>query len=226
MSDVLDVPESDLVFLHSPLSMLAMFTRFFQIQFSQGRFPWQWDEDPNKVWGDGTDLDAKANIYIEAEFALAKEYESAAPAVIVTRGAVVHPRPVIGDQGPVSPNQLTRGWKNEYGHGEMDVRLQCIGQTKAEAAIIGDIVQAAVTMTRGPIMQAMTLRDISATVLNPTMPYIRDKDKWQNNVDFRVKFEQRWLILPVAPVLDRADFYAKNTLDAVTYVKTFALKNQ
>jgi hypothetical protein len=224
MSDVLDIPESDLVFLHSPLNKLAQFTRFFQIHFSQGRLPWAWNEDPNQVT-DINDLDGPANIYIAAEFALEKEYENASPALIVTRGSVVHPRPVVGDDGPVAPDRLTKGWEMKFGFGEMDIRIQCVGQTKAEASVLGDIVQCAVSMTRGPIQKAMTLRDISAVVLSPTTPYIRDKDKWQNNVDFRVSFEQRWMIVPAAPALTEVDFYTKETLDAAGYVKTFALKN-
>ena len=224
MSDVLDISQSDLVFLHSPLSLLAMFTRFFQIRFSQGSLPWQWREDPNLVT-DPLDDDGPANIYIDAEFALAKEYENASPALIITRGSVVHPRPVIGDQNTVSPDQLTKAWSRHYGQGEMDVRVQCIGQTKAEASILGDIVQASVTMTRIGLTQGLQLRDISPVVLSPTMPYVRDSEKWQNNVDFRVFFENSWLVIPAAPVLDRLDFYSKNATDAAAYVKTFALKN-
>ena len=225
MSDSLDIPASDLVFLHSPLNKLAQFTQFLRIRFSQGNIPWQWNEDPNQVT-DINDPDVAANIYIDAEFAIEKEYENAAPALIVTRGSVVHPRPVVGDQGPVSPDQLTKAWEMKIGFGEMDVRIQCIGQTKAEAGILGDIVQASITMGHKGLTQAMTLRNISQSVLSPTTPYIRDKDKWQNNVDFRIMFEQRWMVIPAAPVLDRVDGYTKETLDAANYVKTFALKNQ
>jgi len=226
MSDLLDVPESKLIFLHSPLNKLAMFTRFLQIRFSQGTLPWQWREDPNKVGGDGDDPDAAATVFIDAEFALEKDYEGASPAIIVGRGSVVHPRPVVGDDAPVSPDKLTRGWEQKIGFGEMDVRMQCIGQTKAEASIIGDIVQASITMSRKSIMQAMTLRNVSQTVLSPVQPYIRDSDKFMCVVEFRVYFEQRWKVIPSAPILDRVDFFTKSVVDAANYVQTFALKNQ
>lgn len=225
MSDILDIEQSNLVFLHSPLNKLAQITRFLQIRFSQGTLPWQWHEDTNLVI-DPDDQDGPGNIFIDAEFALEKDYEGASPALIVTRGSTVHPRPVVGDQGPVSPDQLTKAWEQKIGFGEMDIRIQCISQNKAECAILGDVVQTSITMTRKGLTQALTLRDISEVVLSPTVPYIRDKDKWQNNVDFRVFYEQRWRVIPAAPVLDRADVYMKQTLDAANYVRTFALKNQ
>lgn len=179
-----------LVFLHSPINLLGQFVGLMRHRFSLGALPWQYSE-----------VESASEIYVESEFSISSEIEDASPAIIVTRGSIVHKRDVIGDTDQNNLQFLTKRGKNYWSTGECEVRIQCIGQTKAEAATIGDIVQTTIHMTRDPICEAFTLRDISEVVLSKVVEYERDQRKWVCNVDFMVHFEHRWFTIPAAPAL-------------------------
>lgn len=212
-----DTPESftsDLVFLHSPLNMLAKFTAFLQARFASPSTPWVFKTN-----------EGESGIYIYAEFGLPKDVSNASPMLVVSRGSTVHNRDVVADRDQNSYSELTKGGTNSFSTGEMDVRIQCIGQTYGESAILGDIVQASISMSRRAITQSFTLRDVGVVVLSPTVPYERDTDKFVSNVDFRVYFEQRWFVIQAAPVLQGVEMHAKLDAAGAQYVKAFTLIN-
>ena len=224
MSDTPIHEEDALVFPRSPLSLLGMFAMFLRIRFSQGRLPWQWSEDANLV-----DASASVNgiiqLPIEAEFAVPKEWGRGAPALIIGRGTTVHRRNVLGDTAQNNPSTLNRGYKNHWGRGDMDMRVECFGTTYGESAVLGDIVQAAISCSRNPICQAMTLTDVSEVLLSPTSVDQRDVDRFVSNVDFRVEFERRWQVIPAAPVLNGVDYRTRIVGESEEYVQSFVLKN-
>lgn len=193
--------------------MLAQFTGYLQARFAQGRLPWEWCADDNIT-----------KIHILAEFAIERDTQAVSPSVVVSRGAVVHQRNVVADRDQNSMEELTKGGTQHWGTGEMDILMQCIGQTKGEASIIGDIVQSSISMARNPLCEAFTLRDIGPVLLGRTVPYERDETKYMSPVSFRVFFEQRWFVIPGAPSLQGIEVQTRFNEEAATYVKTLVLK--
>jgi len=185
----------DLVFLHSPINLLNQFVALFRTRFVTGQLPWTYRENAGET-----------QIFIESEFSIPRDIEDASPAIIVSRGSIVHKRDVISDTDQNNYDLIAKGGEYEWSTGECDIRIQVIGQTKAEAALLGDIVQTTVHMTRDPICQAFTLRDVSPVVMSQVVEYERDQRKWAATVDFRVFFEHRWFSIPEAPVLRKILF--------------------
>lgn len=181
---------SDLIFLNSPVDLLEKFTDLLQKRFSDGRLPWTWHHD-----------EGSSGIFVTSELSIPKDFSDAAPAIIVTRGSFAHMRAVVGDDDQNNKDRVTKGAKNFWSPAEGDMRVECIGQTKGESTLIADVVRTTIHMTREPICAAFSLRDISAVVMQPTVPYDRDKTKWVTRVDFRVEFEERWFNVVAAPPL-------------------------
>lgn len=212
MSEKPESYASDLVFINSPLNLLAKFTAYLQARFSQGKLPWEY-----------SDNEAESGIFIFTEYSLPKDASNLSPAIVVGRGSTVHNRDVVADRDQESAAELFKGGQNSWGTGEMDVRIQCIGQTYGESSIIGDVVQASISMAIRALTELFTLRNISPVVLGPTMPYERDEDKFVSNVDFRVFFEQRWFVIQAAPELQGIDVSSRLNEEAAEHVKTFTL---
>lgn len=190
------------VFLNSPLNMLGKFSEFLKARFTYPGMPWRHSENS-----------ADATVFIFPEYNQPIGMSNLSPAINVTRGSTVHSRPVVGDLDQNQPHLLNRGGAYEYGMGDTDIRIECIGQTYGESALLADIVQAAVTMTRHALCKAFTLRDISQVVQSATSPHKRDEQKYVTYVDFRVSFEQRWFATPVAPVLRGAKIQLRHGTD-------------
>jgi hypothetical protein len=184
---------SGLVHNNSPLNLLAKFTHLFRVRFSQGGTPWEYKANA-----------ADSGIYIDTEYSTEVPYRNQSPAVIVARGSIVQSRPVLADRDQHTVDELRTGGKYSYGMSDADMRIECIGQTYGESAIIADVVQTTVMMTLREITKAFTLRDISPVVMSPTNPYVRDETKFMTTVDFRVSFEQRWFSIEAAPLLQKA----------------------
>ena len=184
---------SPTVLLHSPLSILGKFSDFLRVRFSHSNLPWVYS--PN---------DADTQIFVYPEYTRATSASNLSPALIVSRGSTVHTKAVVGDQAEASP-VIAREAETGYVFGETDIRIACVGQSYGESAILADVVQSAITMSRAVITKAFTLRDIMAVVQGPTTPYPRDEEKYVTYVDFRVSFEQKWFTIPIAPVLKEAD---------------------
>ena len=208
-------PESyatDLIFINSPLNLLAKFTAYLQARFSLNKMPWQFNDN-----------EGESDIFIFTEYSLPKDASNLSPAVVVGRGSTVHQRDVVADRDQESAAELFKGGQNSWGTGEMDVRIQCIGQTYGESSIIGDVVQASISMAIRPLCELFTLRNISPVVLGPTGPYERDEDKFVSNVDFRVFFERRWFVIQAAPELTGIDVLTRLDEETAQHVKTFTL---
>lgn len=193
---------NELVFLHSPIGLLKQFVSLLQERFSTGQLPWTYGGDENT-----------SQIFIVSEFEPSRDVEDMSPALVVSRGAVVHKRDVVADTDQNNFELVAKGGKYYWGTGELDIRIQSIGQTKGEASLLGDIVQATIHMTRDPICEAFSLRDISPIVLSQVVEYERDQQKWACTVDFRVFFEQRWFVIPEAPTLNSLDFNGQPVLE-------------
>jgi hypothetical protein len=181
---------SDLVFKNSPINILAKFTSFLRHRFSTDKTPWRY-----------LDNEADTGIFIDTELNIAKGTTNQSPAIVVTRGSVIHTRNVLADRDQNNVNELRTGGKYSYGAMETDIRLECIGQTYGEASILGDIVQSAISMTLPELTHAFTLRDIGPVVLSPVAPYPRDEHKFVTYVDFRITAEHRWYTIKASPVL-------------------------
>lgn len=210
-----NLTQSDLVLLHSPLSLLAQFVLLLEDRFSQGNLPWKFDRDDNQT-----------DIFIHTVYNGEREIKNAIPRIVVGRGTIVHRRASAGDMGPDQPELLTKEGYHHWGLGDVDVQIRCISENRGEASIIGDIVQTLIGMSRKEICKQFTLRDISNIALQPTRPWKRDKEKWEAAVQFRVNFEHQWITVPVAPKLREIKLYSKNKLDALDYVKTHVLRSQ
>jgi hypothetical protein len=212
-----DPPESytsDLVFQNSPLNLLAKFTAYLQARFSDDRLPWCFNQN-----------EGDTGLFVYAEFGVPKNVTNPAPAIIVGRGTTVHNRVVVADRDQNSYTELIKGGTNSYTTAEMDVRITCLGHNYGESATLGDLCQCAVSMSRRPLTQAFTLRDISPVTLGRTVPYERDSEKWSTNVDFRVYYEQRWFVMQAAPVLQGVEMSTKLDEAGAQYVKQFTLIN-
>jgi len=207
--------QSDLIFLHSPVNLLAQFVLLLEERFSQKRLPWEFSRDENET-----------DVFIHTEYNFPQETANASPRIVVGRGTVVHRQMVIGDMGPDQPEILTKEGYYRWGMGECDIRIQCVSENRGEANIIGDIVQTLIGMSKYEICKQFTLHEVTDTMLQPVEPWERDKEKWQASVQFRVKFEQRWFTIPVAPQLREITMYSKSSLDALDYVKTFVLPDK
>jgi len=201
-----------LILINSPLNILAKFTVFLRDRFSQSNLPWQYSSNA-----------ADTDIHINVEYSLDKEIENLSPAVIVGRGSVVHGQTTVGDRDQNSNDELFVQGSNKYRMAEMDMRLQCIGQTYAEVSIVADIVQSAISMSQQILTKAFTLQNVGPVVASQVVPYERDEDKFSCNVDFRVTFEQRWYQVPAAPRLSGVKFSTRINDEAAEYVHTLTL---
>lgn len=206
--------QSDRVFLHSPLNLLAQFVLLLEERFSQKNLPWQFNRDENQT-----------DIFIHTEYSYPQEISNPVPRIIVGRGTVVHGRSAIGDLDQNQPDLLQREGYYHWGPGECDIQIHCVSENRGETSLLGDIVQTLIGMSRNEICKQFTLRDISPVMLQPTQPFERDKEKWQAAVQFRVSFEHRWFTHPAAPTLKEISFYSQSALDALDYVKRFVLRS-
>lgn len=213
-TSTIELAQSDLIFLHSPLNLLAQFVLLLEERFSHGNLPWSHSPDENQT-----------KIFIHTEYNAPKEVGDAYPRISVGRGSVVHNRDVIGDIGPDNQDLLPRGTYVHWGTGDCDLRLQCVAENRGEATILGDIVQTLIGMSRKEICKQFSLRDVSAIVLQPAQPYTRDKEKWMCSVEFRVNFEHRWVTLVTAPTLKGINVYSSSQLEALDYVKNIIIKS-
>lgn len=214
----IELQQSDLIFLHSPLNLLAQFVLLLEERFSLGLLPWQHDRDENKT-----------GIFIHTEYNTPQETANAYPRIVVGRGSVVHRTDVaLGDLDDRQPHLRTQEGYYHWSVGEADIQIQCVSENRGECCILGDTIQATVGMSRKEILKQFTLRSLSATNLLPVQPYKRDKEKWQVSLQFRVGFEQRWFTLPAAPLLRGITVstatYSKNQLDALEYIKRFVVE--
>lgn len=213
-SRTIELTQSDLIFLHSPLNILAQFALLVQERFSQGNLPWAYSDNENET-----------GIFIHTDYNMPEDTANAAPRVVVSSGTIVHEKTVLGDIGPGNTNLLPREAHRHFGLCNGDVQIQCVSEAKGEAAIIGDIVQSLVGMTRKEICKQFQLRDIGAVVLQPPKPWDRDKQKWQTSVQFRLNWEHHWVTFPIAPELKQATFYTDSQLDGLGYIKNAILRD-
>lgn len=202
----------DLILVNSPLNLLAKFTVFLRTRFSQSNLPWQYSSN-----------EADTDIHINIEYSLPKEAENLSPALIISRGSVVHGPTTVGDRDQNSRDELFLQGSNKYRLAEMDMRIQCIGQTYAETSILTDIVQSGISMSQQLLTDAFTLQNIGPVVAGQVVPYERDEDKFYSNVDFRVIFEQRWYQVPAAPRLSGVKFRTRINEEASSYIDTLTL---
>lgn len=215
----ISLTQNDLIFLHSPLNMMAMFVLFLQERFSQGDLPWQYHPD------EGT-----TGLHIHTTYNTPQETTGAYPRIAVGRGSFIHRHKIVqGDLGSEQPRLLTHGITQHWSMAEADLQIQCIAAQRGEASIIGDIVQAAIGMSRTELCKQFKLHEVSDVVMPDVQPYERDQNCWAAAVQFRIQFPHRWIQVPVAPMLReitvRKSTYSQEQLDALEYTKRFVLRH-
>lgn len=198
--------------INSPINILAKFTVFLRDRFSQSNLPWQYSSN-----------EGDTGIHINLEYTLGKAAENLSPAIVVGRGSVVHGQTTVADRDQNSNDELYVGGSNKYRLAEMDLRLQCIGQTYAETSIISDIAQSSISMSQQILTKAFTLQNIGPVVAGQVVPFERDEDKFSCNVDFRLAFEQRWYQVPAAPRLSGVSFKTRINDEAAAFLETLTL---
>lgn len=215
----IELSQNELIFLHSPLNMLAMFVLFLQERFSQGDLPWQYNAD-----------EGSTGLFIHTTYNTPTETNNAYPRIAVGRGSFVHRHKVVqGDLGSEQPRLMTHGITQHWSMAQADLQIQCIAEERGEACIIGDIVQAALGMTRTEICRQFRLHELGDVVMPDVQPYERDQNCWSVGVQFRVMFPHRWIQFPVAPMLRKITVskstYSQTQLDALEYTKRFVLRH-
>lgn len=205
---------NDLIFIHSPLSMLSKFVLFLQERFSQNNLPWKYSNDENET-----------DVFIHTEYNTPQETANAYPRISVGRGSFVHQHKVVqGDLGDPQPKLMKRGIHHHWSMCNGDISIQCISEKRGEGSILGDIVQSAIGMSRTEICKQFGLHEISSINFQATQPYERDQDKWRAPIQFRIKFAQRWLSMPIAPELSsitlRSDAISSSDKAALAYIKS------
>lgn len=212
--------QNDLIFLHSPLNMLALFALFLQERFTYPTLPWQFSTD------EGT-----TGIHIHTSYNDPQEAANAYPRIVVGRGSFVHRHKFVqGDLGSEQPSLLSHSIYQHWSMARADLNIQCISQNRGEACILGDIVQSAVGMSRREICKQFKLHELGDIVLMGVQPYERDQDAWAVNVQFQIMFPHRWIQFPTAPALRELtvgkSVYSQSQLNALEYVKRFVLRSE
>lgn len=187
-----DNPNSnDLVFFHSPLSLMAQFVLLMQSRFEQ--IPqWQY-----------TDNEEQTGIFITTEYNVPSQVSDETPAIVVGRGTSVWEDTVLGNTDRGNSQRMKTGAEFQWSHVTMDIQYRVLSEKLGECEILGDIVQSTVATGKKIIKKNLKLQDISAVTLQPVRPYDGDYYDFNSTVQFRLIIGQRWLRQPTAPVLKR-----------------------
>lgn len=194
------------VFPGSPLSIIGLWIFALRQRFIYNNstpMPWVWvpdlvpkeSEDANPL-PDGE----PRKILIESSYNTEKANRNYYPAIYVGRsgGDVTADKISINNfVGQYTPTSF----KAFHCYATMPVVFECESENQGESSIIAETAWAFVLTTRDIFRGDFGLHDILEPRLGDTTVTTRDKTIWSTNVQFRVTYDVRWGITPIAPKL-------------------------
>ncbi len=200
--------QTALIFLNSPLNLLAKFALFMQERFSSPSLPWQYDADENKT-----------QIFVQTAYDKNLNTSNTCPQITIERGTLSQGEMVQGDLHGHNPHVLSKDATRKYGRVDVDIRIHCASTVKGECEVLGDIVQTSIRMSMPLLRRLLKIHDISAVALQPVRPYEHDKERWATTVEFRLMFEAHWFEYNQAPELRSVSILNADDQAAWLYIK-------
>ncbi len=204
-----DFQKPDRIAIGSPLAIQGIFLEILRARFIEtSGLMWVWRPDITL-----------SDIVIEAGYNEETESRNTVPALYINRLRSTPQKMVVGDRVGVRLKDHLEG----YGAiEEVVLSIDCVSADEGASAILGDTVQFTLLAAQDVIQRTYGLHDFSHPILNQTLPYEKDKTKWNTQVSFTIQFWIRWLQVPIAPLLQQVTqrINLKNTTASEYFVDT------
>lgn len=187
----------------SPLALMGLFVEVIRSRFrgDNGDTGFIWRDDPTPLPTEESTPDAPRLLYIEASDTTDPDARDFKPAVFVSKEDTQLRQVVIGDRSDFHTPTRTERF---YMQAVVPISVNCVSDSRAESAIIGDLVWFHLLATRNYTRAEFGINDIAAPVLGATRIFRRAEtgsDAWSTPISFAVTIEFHWITRPVAPLL-------------------------
>jgi hypothetical protein len=140
-------------------------------------------------------------LYIEAGDGTDPEARDFKPAIFVTKEDTQLRPVVIGDRSNFDRQTRTERF---YIQAVIPVSIQVVTDSRAESAMIADLVWFHLLATRNYVRAEFGILDIAPPILGATRIFRRTgegQDSWSTPISFAVTIEFHWITKPIAPLL-------------------------
>jgi len=183
----------------SPLAIVALFSEIIRERFRPGSgLAWVWEENSTpKVTEENTE-DQPRRIVIEPAFNEDLEVRNFRPAIYIDKGETAAGKIALGN---FVGQHLPSGFRAFYALGTSPIDIEVVSDSKAESAIIGDIVWFYILAGRDLIRSTFGIHELTPPILGKTVPFEGDKGQWSTHIAFEAQFDLRWTTVPMGSVL-------------------------
>jgi len=188
------------VFPGSPLAVIGLFVFALRARFGDTEYaplPWVWDDE---LRPDPYAEDEPTKIFIESTYNVANPERNYRPAIYVGRGggAVTIDKVTVDNRAGV---HLPSGLTAYHCYATMPISLECEAETSGESSAIAETAWAYVLSSRDILRRNFGFHEVTEPALGDTAPSKKDKETWVTPVQFRVQYDMRWGVTPIAPRL-------------------------
>jgi hypothetical protein len=174
----------------SPLAIQGIFLEILRERFNENcGLQWIWRPDITLT-----------DVVIETGYNEETESRNTVPGLYVNRLNSVPQKMVVGDRAGVRLSDHLEGFAAIE---EVAMVIDCVSADEGASAILGDLVQFTLLASQDVIQRDFGLYDFTHPTLSQTLPFEKDKTKWNTQVAFSVQFWIRWVQVPIAPLLQQ-----------------------
>ncbi len=188
------------VFPGSPLAVIGLFVFALRARFGDTEWaplPWMWDDE---LRSDIYTEDGPIKLYIESTYNVSNPERNYRPAIYVGRGGGTVTIDKISVDNLVGVH-LPTGLTAHHCYATMPVTFECEAETSGESSTIAETAWAYVLSSRGILRRSFGFHEVTEPALGDTAPSKKDKETWVTPVQFRVQYDMRWGVTPIAPRL-------------------------
>lgn len=174
----------------SPLAIQGIFLEILRERFNE-HCGLQW------IWRPDITL---SDIVIETGYNEETESRNTVPGLYVNRLQTVPQKMVVGDRAGVRLKDHLEGFAAIE---DVAMVIDCVSADEGASAVLGDVVQFTLLASQDIIQREFGFYDFTHPTLSQTLPFEKDKTKWNTQVSFSVQFWIRWAQVPIAPLLQQ-----------------------
>ncbi len=188
------------VFPGSPLAVIGLFVFALRARFEDSvgaPLPWVWDDT---LRPETYTEDEPVKLYIESMYNVANPQRNYRPAIYVGRGGGTVTIDKISVDNRVGVH-LPTGLTAYHCYATMPLVFECEAETSGESSAIAETAWAYVLSSRDILRRNFGFHEVTEPALGDTVPSKKDKETWATPVQFRVQYDMRWGVTPIAPRL-------------------------
>lgn len=152
----------------------------------------------------------KSNITIEIDAHNDKDDKDKRPAILISRSAIQSQKLVLDDK---VTQRLQSGSKSHHNLVNGAFRMVCRGQNRGVAEVLANIMFEWLVYCENIFRKEFQFHEVGPFTLGQERPMQKQTDVYECAVDFRLAWEHRWRVQPIAPTLNKISFNVFGTYD-------------